>query len=816
MPTLTPRVRIDLKYQADPAEEGKHFVKDPIRGEFFRYNELQVAMMRALDGKRTIAEVQQHLADAFDAEVPAAAIDRFVDRLERAYLLDVTSYRIDDDKTRKAIRASLAKRGLALRIKARNSLSPEGALFEAATRQLHDGDPCMAASYLEAVIEVNPENESARAVLRCIQEAFFKTKIVIPSHVKMFHLWSPDRFLAAFDRRFGRFLFSRFGVIVMALFIVSGAFAAADVLHRPALFSKLGLSDIPAVLFVFALLHVLLHELSHGLACKHYGGTVDSLGLLLMYGTLPGGYCDVSESYLFSNRRHKMVVQIAGVFGHMVVQAAVWHVLDLTDASMPLWTALLACNLFVVYSNLKNWIPFAKFDGYYALAEYLRLANLRERSFTYLRERLSVIALGAKATIVVSPRERRIFLLYGVLACAFTSMLLYFMFISFLLPLAVETFGTAGLVLSILYIAQQIIWPIVRAVVRVTTLAVRDRARVFTRRRTTAFAVIAVALGSLLLLVPWPFHVEGQVDVEPRARSFLRAAEPGLVEEVRVHEGDRVEAGQVVAVLRGDDLARDRAILVEELAAAQARLSAMERGARREELALARTAVEVDTARFGVATTQLRDARRRQSIGAQSAASVAMTSARASSAGGDVVASVQDQALVRAGTRTEDVAVQRASVRRLASQLQGIDLRVERLSVRTPISGIVVTRRPEEQHGRWLNIGDQVLEVHDVSAWRLRIVPDPGEPLDELVRGQEVEVSAAGLPGKSMTVRVDEIAPPESNDTRLVVYASGAHPAWRSGMRGVAQIHVPSRSLGYRVIALPLIRIFDFDLWRVR
>jgi multidrug resistance efflux pump len=149
-------------------------------------------------------------------------------------------------------------------------------------------------------------------------------------------------------------------------------------------------------------------------------------------------------------------------------------------------------------------------------------------------------------------------------------------------------------------------------------------------------------------------------------------------------------------------------------------------------------------------------------------------------------------------------------------QLQGIDLRVERLLVRTPIAGVVVTRRPEEQRGRWVNIGDELLEVHDVSAWRLRIVPDRGEPLDELVRGQEVQISATGMPGKSMTVRVAEIAPPESSDTRFVLYASGAHPAWRSGMRGVAQIHVPSRSVGYRVIALPLIRIFDFDLWRVR
>ncbi|MEO8698764.1 MAG: hypothetical protein ABI867_01940 [Kofleriaceae bacterium] len=42
-----------------------------------------------------------------------------------------------------------------------------------------------------------------------------------------------------------------------------------------------------------------------------------------------------------------------------------------------------------------------------------------------------------------------------------------------------------------------------------------------------------------------------------------------------------------------------------------------------------------------------------------------------------------------------------------------------------------------------------------------------------------------------------------------------AKPQWRSGMTGLARIYVPPRSIGYRLIALPILRIFDFDLWRV-
>ncbi|MEO8699560.1 MAG: efflux RND transporter periplasmic adaptor subunit [Kofleriaceae bacterium] len=814
MPLQSPKVRTDLKYQADPAEEGRYFVKDPIRGEFFRYNELQVTMMRALDGKRTIPQVQEMLAEQFGAEVPAVAIDRFVERLERSMLLDINSYRVDDDKTRRAILNSLRKRKLALRVKARDDSSPEAALFEAGTRQIHDGDPCLAASYLEAVLEINPNNERARQVLQCIQEAYFKTKVAIPSHVKMFHVWNPERFLTAADRRFGGFLFSGFGIAVMALFILSSVVSAIDVLSRPQLFSSVGVLDGVVFLLVFAF-HVVFHELSHGLACKHYGGVVDDLGLLLMYGILPGGYCDVSESYLFANRWHKIRVQLAGVFGHLVLQAATWHILNLTDSTFPLWTAMLGVNLSVVYSNVKNMIPLAKFDGYYALTEFTNLANLRERSFTYLKDRLAAVILGLPRQVpAVTPRISRIFTIYGILAWAFTAGLLYFLFISFLLPKAVEVLGTVGLVLSVLYIAQQIAFKIGRALVRFATLVIRQRSIIFTRRRSVAFIVALTAI-VIMLSLPWPLYVQGEMVVEPRTSAHVRAGEPGLVEEVRVREGQFVQAGQVVAVLRGDELARDRAVAVAELAMARAELELLKRGTRIEELAVASAHTRVDASRYGAALGRLAEQQRLRNAGIVSAAGTLKRAALASEARGELRVSSQAQLVVRAGARVEDVDAQQSTIRRLEAVLAAIDVRVDKLQLRSPIAGVVVTSRPEEQRGRYVATGREVLEVHDVSRWRLRIVPDRGEPLAALEPGQRVELGVRGDPNHWCEGDLDAIAPPETADSSLVVYASGTQPEWRSGMTGFARIYVPSRSIGYRLIALPVIRLFDFELWRV-
>ncbi len=815
MEVRSPKVRTDLKYQADSSEEGRFFVKDPIRGEFYRYNELQVAMMQAMDGVRTIPEIQAYLFEQYEAEVAESAILRFVDRLEKAFLLHITAYRLNDAKTRRVIRAFLRKRGLALRVRARDGSSPEAQLFEAGTRQLLEGDPCLAAGYLEAVLETNPANARAQQILECIHEAYFTAKIVIPSHVKMWFLWNPDRFLGAIDAKIGRFLFSGVGIALVFLFIGSSVFSAIDVLERPHLFAKLGLIDIPLVLLVFAL-HAAFHELSHALACKHYGGVVDDLGLLLMYGVIPGAYCDVSESYLFEKRSHKIAVQLAGVSGHMVLQGLAWHIMYLTDPAFPLWGPLLALNLYMMYSNFKNLIPLAKFDGYYALAEWLDIPNLRERSFAYVRSVLGTKILGLPdATGHLTPRERSIFLAYGSLACVFTALMMYFLFISFLLPKAVDALGTVGLVLAIGYIAQQVIMKVGVAVFGVARLAIRQRAMIFTRRRTIAFSVGFVAL-VMLFSLPWPLHVQGDMLLEPTRRAPIRAQEAGSIESVRVHEGDRVEKGQLLATLRADELVRDRAIAAQDLVAGRAQLDILRRGARDEERAVADATMRAQQTEDRAANGRMADMQRFHALGGATTSQVLASAASANAADGMLNAGVQDHAMVQAGSRIEDVAAAEANVHRLEAALAALDVRVGYLEIRSPVAGIIVTERTEELLGRWVARGADLLEVHDVSSWRIKITPDHGETLGALAVGQRVEVRAKGEPNTELTARLETIVSPETNDASMQLYASGAHPTWRSGMTGTAQIFVPSHTIAYRIVALPLVRIFDYDLWRVR
>jgi len=101
MDGLQTRVRKDLAYREDPDREGYWFVTDLFWGRTLSFNELQVTMMRALDGTHSLVEVRQILGNEFGQAIPIAKIESFVQRLARDLLLD-------DAETRRKVERLLA------------------------------------------------------------------------------------------------------------------------------------------------------------------------------------------------------------------------------------------------------------------------------------------------------------------------------------------------------------------------------------------------------------------------------------------------------------------------------------------------------------------------------------------------------------------------------------------------------------------------------------------------------------------------------------------------------------------------------------
>ncbi len=83
-------------------------------------------------------------------------------------------------------------------------------------------------------------------------------------------------------------------------------------------------------------------------------------------------------------------------------------------------------------------------------------------------------------------------------------------------------------------------------------------------RRRQAWAIGAAAVVLALILIPWRIRVDGPVRVLPSRRAAVTAGVDGVVKEVFHREGDRVQAGDVVATLRDESY---RAALAEAAAA---------------------------------------------------------------------------------------------------------------------------------------------------------------------------------------------------------------------------------------------------------
>src|SRR5262249_31497230 len=73
-----------------------------------------------------------------------------------------------------------------------------------------------------------------------------------------------------------------------------------------------------------------LHESAHGLTCKHYGGDGHEIGVLVLLFA-PCFYCNVSDAWLFRERRRRVAVMLAGVVFDFVVWAFAVFVWRLTE-----------------------------------------------------------------------------------------------------------------------------------------------------------------------------------------------------------------------------------------------------------------------------------------------------------------------------------------------------------------------------------------------------------------------------------------------------------------------------------------------------
>jgi putative peptide zinc metalloprotease protein len=304
----------------------------------------------------------------------------------------------------------------------------------------------------------------------------------------------------------------------------------------------------------------IVHEFGHGLSCKAFGGEVHEMGALFLCFS-PCLYANVSDAWTLPNKWHRIVISAAGIYVELIIAAIATFVWWNTP-SHP-WVNNMALNLMIVCSVstvVFNANPLMRYDGYYVLADWLEIPNLRDRSNRYLKNVVLEHCLGVE----VQPEpymafwRRCLFVGYAIVSWIYrwvvTFSILGFM-ATFLKPYKLQVVSQ---ILALAAAGSLFGWPLYNLG---KSLYKRGRLPDMKRAKVTVSASIVGAVVLFFFFVPLPVSrvnpggfllptPNALIQVHPNAlsRVFLHVPSPSILEQMYVRDGEFVVKDQILAV----------------------------------------------------------------------------------------------------------------------------------------------------------------------------------------------------------------------------------------------------------------------------
>lgn len=317
------------------------------------------------------------------------------------------------------------------------------------------------------------------------------------------------------------------------------------------------------MLWVLFPLIKLIHEFGHAFAIKAYGGEVHEMGVMILVLT-PVPYVDASSSWAFRSKWQRFVVGGAGMMAELLLASFalfLWLALEPGIARAVCFNIMLVAGVTTVMFNAN---PLMRFDGYYMLADWLEIPNLRTRGTQYLVYLCEKYLFARRETEAPESTagERFWFVAYSVTSFFYRILVIIGIFV-FL--------GDQSLLLATVFAgATAFAWLVMPAYKIAGYLLSSPRIR---RERKRALRVSgAIAAGVILLLaaVPVPLRTKTEGVVWVPDEGLVRAGTDGFVAKVAASPGTWVKAGQVLVELSDVELETEAKVLhgrVQELEA---------------------------------------------------------------------------------------------------------------------------------------------------------------------------------------------------------------------------------------------------------
>jgi multidrug efflux pump subunit AcrA (membrane-fusion protein) len=391
-------------------------------------------------------------------------------------------------------------------------------------------------------------------------------------------LFNPNHLLGWLDRRFAWLLTRPFITATFVIMIVTlvGMLTRGDEVstYIAYTYSEYGLGLLIAVTLAITV----LHEFAHGWACKHFGGDVNEMGVLMIYYVMPAFYCNVSDIYRFGRKSQRIWVIAAGIYWQLSISALAALVWLLATPYTVLADLTFMIFLGGTFNILVNCNPLIKLDGYYALSQALSVQNLQSQSTAYVRS-LGARLLGTSAHSPIRATRPLLFITYWLGSVLYSLVLIYFI-LNWAGTWLMNTWGLIGVLVTI-YLATLLTkkwWK--PALTRFTnsiasrkndsskgastmsaqalpnTQLENSATRTFALRRSTvikgALALIVIAA----LITPWEASSGSDCALllPPGREGIARANTDAVLAEIFVQQGDQIAEGAKIARLANPEL----------------------------------------------------------------------------------------------------------------------------------------------------------------------------------------------------------------------------------------------------------------------
>ncbi|MDR1477377.1 MAG: biotin/lipoyl-binding protein [Planctomycetaceae bacterium] len=372
--------------------------------------------------------------------------------------------------------------------------------------------------------------------------------------------FDPDTILSVLYR-YVYFLFNPAIVIFSLLFCLSAVLLVAinfDTFRSKLpefnmFFSPLNLLLLSATLGATKI----LHEFGHGLTAKHCKGECHEMGIMFLVLT-PCLYVNVSDSWLLPNKWHRIGIALAGMYFECVLAAVCTFIWWFSNEGLLNYLALNIMFVSSVSTIVFNINPLLRYDGYYVMSDWLEIPNLRQKSTKILTRKCMQWFLGMEQPDdpFLPKRNQVLFVIYSVSAFCYKwvvlASILFFMYNVFE-PHGLKIIGQTIAVASLFSLFVMPLYKVIKFF--------RVPGRLYKVKKLRFYSTLLLCVGVILFLLfcPLPYFVISPVIIELRDTHSQYVYVPNVaggcrLKAINVKAGQYVEKGDTLGLLENYEL----------------------------------------------------------------------------------------------------------------------------------------------------------------------------------------------------------------------------------------------------------------------